>query len=91
MAYDQISAIKRRLEEENTFLKDNFHFQVESHSAIIGDSDAILYVKSAINDVASLDSTVLVEGETGVGKELVAEAIHQASKRKNQKKKWKKN
>ena len=83
MAYDQISAIKKRLEEENTFLKDNFHFQVESHSAIIGDSDAILYVKSAINDVATLDSTVLVEGETGVGKELVAEAVHQASNRKN--------
>lgn len=83
-AYEQISSIKQRLEEENTFLKDNFHVQVESSTAIIGDSDAILYVKSAIGDVASLDSTVLVEGETGVGKELVAEAIHQSSKRKNQ-------
>tara|TARA_Y100000591_G_scaffold331884_1_gene367221 strand:- start:1530 stop:2591 length:1062 start_codon:yes stop_codon:yes gene_type:complete len=51
---------------------------------IIGKSKSVLELKLLINKVATSESTVLVLGETGTGKELVAEAIHKASKRKGQ-------
>ncbi len=50
---------------------------------IIGTSDALKYVLHRIQQVADGDTTVLIEGETGVGKELVARAIHQRSPRKD--------
>ena len=55
---------------------------MDIHKLIIGKSKNVLELKLLINKVASSDSTVLVLGETGTGKELVAEAIHKASKRK---------
>src|SRR4029453_6463124 len=51
--------------------------------AIVGQSDAIKHVHFKINQVASTDLTVLIMGETGTGKELVARAIHEASHRKD--------
>ena len=53
-------------------------------SLIIGKSKSILELKLLINKVASANSTVLILGETGTGKELVAEAVHKSSKKKGQ-------
>jgi chemotaxis protein methyltransferase CheR len=57
--------------------------QHKSVVEMVGESDAIKYVLFKINQVAPTDSTVLIMGETGTGKELVARAIHVTSKRKN--------
>ena len=51
---------------------------------IVGKTKSVLELKLLINKVASSESTVLILGETGTGKELVAEAIHKTSKRKGQ-------
>ena len=51
---------------------------------IVGKSKSVLELKLLINKVASSESTVLILGETGTGKELVAEAIHKISNRKGQ-------
>jgi len=50
---------------------------------MIGSSEAIQRVKKQVRTVASTDSTVLLEGETGTGKELVSRAVHELSQRKN--------
>src|SRR3954463_6974508 len=50
---------------------------------MVGQSDALKYVLFKVNLVAPTDSTVLILGETGTGKELVAHAIHMASRRKD--------
>ena len=50
---------------------------------IIGKSKSILELKLLINKVANANSTVLILGETGTGKELVAEAVHHSSKKKD--------
>ena len=62
----------------------NFWQIMDINKLIIGKSKSVLELKLLINKVAVSESTVLVLGETGTGKELVAEAIHKASKRKGQ-------
>ena len=57
---------------------------MDINKLIIGKSKSVLELKLLINKVAVSESTVLVLGETGTGKELVAEAIHKISKRKGQ-------
>ena len=57
---------------------------MDINKLIIGKSKSVLELKLLINKVAVSESTVLVLGETGTGKELVAEAIHKTSKRKGQ-------
>jgi DNA-binding NtrC family response regulator len=54
----------------------------ETRSALIGESSALRRVRDQIAQVAATDSTVLIQGETGTGKELVARAIHEASARR---------
>ena len=54
---------------------------MDINKLIIGKSKSVLELKLLINKVASSESTVLILGETGTGKELVAEAIHKASNR----------
>lgn len=66
----------KRLAQENAFLRD----KVENND-FIGDSQAMLAVKQAIAQVAPEKATVLITGETGTGKEVVAQALHQQSPR----------
>lgn len=82
-AFHEIEFLKQRLEEENIQLKKELSKPLAS-GEIIGKSDGIRYVIQRALQVAETDSTVLLEGETGVGKEVIANFIQQNSKRKNQ-------
>ena len=79
-AFEEINLLKSKLEEENIILKKGLT-KVHSVEKIIGKSDAIHYVLQRSMQVAPTDSTVLLEGETGVGKELIANYIQKNSKR----------
>ncbi len=79
-AYEEINVLKTKLEEENILLKSELS-KTPVEEKIIGKSDAIRYVLRRAKQVAITDSTVLLEGETGVGKELVANYIQQNSTR----------
>ena len=80
-AYDRIEELNARLTEEKLYLQDeirsNYFFE-----EIVGSSPAILAVLRQVETVAPSDSTVLICGETGTGKELVARAIHNLSSRR---------
>jgi len=82
LAYEEIAALKARLEEENVYLQE----EVRSEAAfgdVVGESPAVLGVLASVRKVAKTDSTVLVTGETGTGKELIVRAIHDLSRRKD--------
>lgn len=79
-AMAEIAAIKNDLESENQFLKMEFANAIDAPD-FVGKSDAVRYVLHKIAQVAGTPATVLIEGETGVGKELVARAIHRSSPR----------
>ncbi|MDN3654214.1 sigma 54-interacting transcriptional regulator [Ferruginibacter paludis] len=79
---EEIKRYKQRLEEENLYLQQEIETS-NNHSDIVGTSAAIKTVFRLVSQVASSDSTVLLLGETGTGKELIARAIHNASPRKN--------
>lgn len=79
-AYDQIKRLKEQLEAERTFLQEEIKIKY-NHDKIVGESDAIKYVLHKIEQIASSDTTVMVLGETGTGKELVAHALHRLSLR----------
>src|SRR6185503_6094679 len=81
-AHDELHELKNQLEAENIYLQQELQLD-ENVGEIIGQSDAIKYVLFKINQVAPTDSTVLITGETGTGKELAARAIHGASPRKD--------
>jgi transcriptional regulator with GAF, ATPase, and Fis domain len=78
----QINAYKQRLEEEKIYLKEEIDIS-HNYAEIIGDSPVMQKVFRLISQVSSSDSTVLILGETGTGKELVARAIHNNSPRHN--------
>ena len=77
-AFDEIRGLKERLEEENLYLKEEIS-EVKGFEEIVGKSDALKYVLTRVEQVAKTDATVLLQGETGVGKELIARAIHDRS------------
>jgi transcriptional regulator with GAF, ATPase, and Fis domain len=77
---EELEAFKARLEDENIYLKEEIENR-HGFKEIIGRSNAILYVLEKVRQVAETDATVLVQGETGVGKELVSRAIHTTSRR----------
>ena len=78
----EIRGLKERLEEENFYLREEI-FEVKGFDEIVGKSDALKYVLTRVEQVAKTDATVLLQGETGVGKELIARAIHERSSRSN--------
>src|SRR5688572_10658924 len=81
-ANDELQQLKNQLEAENIYLQQELQLD-EKFGEIVGQSDAIKYVLFKITQVAPTDTTVLITGETGTGKELVARAIHGASSRKD--------
>ncbi len=80
-SYEEIAALKARLEKENLYLQEEISSE-HNFEEIVGNSPALLEVLHAVAQVAPTDSTVLVYGETGTGKELIARAIHNRSGRK---------
>ena len=80
LAYEEITALKEQLQIENRLLQDEI-VQRSIYEEIVGSSVSLQKVLSTIEKVARTDSTVLVTGETGTGKELVAHAIHRRSPR----------
>jgi formate hydrogenlyase transcriptional activator len=78
---DEIRRLKESAEQENVSLREVVRLQTENDE-IIGRSDALMYVMYRMEQVARTDATVLLLGETGVGKELFARAIHRSSGRK---------
>ncbi|MCA9095522.1 MAG: sigma-54-dependent Fis family transcriptional regulator, partial [Planctomycetaceae bacterium] len=79
---DRLRIERRRMEAEVAFLREELRSRSD-FSEIVGESDGIWKVLRSIDMVAPTDSTVLILGETGTGKELVARAIHTNSKRHN--------
>ena len=81
-AYSKIEQLKHQLEQENLYLREEIKLDQE-HQEVVGGSEAIRRVLKKAEQVAKTDATVLILGETGTGKELIARAIHESSKRKN--------
>jgi transcriptional regulator with GAF, ATPase, and Fis domain len=80
-ALAEIELLRDRLEAENLYLRDQIGIE-HKHEEIIGQSDSIRKVLLQVEQVAGTGSTVLLLGETGTGKELMARAIHNLSGRK---------
>jgi transcriptional regulator with GAF, ATPase, and Fis domain len=82
-AYEEIQRLNQKLNEEKQYYKEQAVANIHSDD-ILGVSPLIMEVLNKINQVANTDTTVLILGETGVGKDLVARALHLHSKRANQ-------
>lgn len=81
LAYQEIENLKDKLNKEKLYLEDEIRSEL-NFEEIIGESPAIKNVLKQVGIVAPTDSTVLILGETGTGKELLARAIHDRSKRR---------
>ena len=79
-SYQEIDSLKARLEKENVYLREELRTE-HNFEEIVGNSPAVLRALGAVDRVAPTDATVLIYGETGTGKELVARAIHNRSAR----------
>jgi PAS domain S-box-containing protein len=82
-AFEEIKHLKDQLHDENLALREQID-QAFMFEEIVGSSTALHSVLSRIVKVAPTDSTVLITGETGTGKELIARAIHKRSQRSGQ-------
>lgn len=82
-SYEEIQLQNQKLIDEKNYFEEEYRFSKISVENIIGKSAPIKQVLHQIQTVAPTDSTVLILGDTGVGKELVASAIHQHSSRSN--------
>jgi formate hydrogenlyase transcriptional activator len=82
LAYREISELKDKLAQEKLYLEEEIRSEM-SFEHIVGNSAAIRSVLELVETVASSDSTVLLLGETGTGKELIARALHDHSRRKD--------
>jgi formate hydrogenlyase transcriptional activator len=82
LAYREVSELKEKLAQEKLYLESEIRGDME-FGHIVGNSSALKQVLQLVETVASSDSTVLLLGETGTGKELIARAIHDGSRRKD--------
>jgi len=82
LSYEEIAALKHRLEQENLYLQEEARADAE-FADVVGDSPGIRKVLANVRMVAGTESTVLVTGETGTGKEMVVRALHDLSRRKD--------
>ena len=81
-ALDEVRELKERAEAENVYLRQEVQ-QAQLHGGIVCQSEGMRSVITMAEQVAVTDSTVLILGETGTGKEVLARAIHKSSARKN--------
>src|ERR1700759_5323893 len=81
-AYGQVSELKDKLAQENVYLESEIRSGLYFEE-IVGNSEQLRRVLKEIETVAPADSTVLIYGETGTGKELIARALHDLSSRKS--------
>jgi len=82
LVYSEIADLKNRLAQEKLYLEDEIRGEMD-FEGIVGQSSALRHVLNLVERVAPSDSTVLLLGETGTGKELIARAIHDRSRRKD--------
>jgi formate hydrogenlyase transcriptional activator len=82
LAYQEISALRDKLAQEKLYLEDEIRCEL-NFDQIVGHSPALRQVLELVQTVAPIDSTVLLLGETGTGKELIARAIHDHGRRKD--------
>jgi len=81
LAYQEISELKDKLTQEKLYLEEEIRSEL-NFEHIVGNSSTLRRVLELVETVAPSDSTVLLLGETGTGKELIARAIHERSRRK---------
>ena len=81
-AYEELAQLRDRLRAENVYLQEEIQ-EVHNFAEIVGRSPALSKLLALVETVASTPSTVLILGETGTGKELVARAIHDRSPRRD--------
>ncbi|HEY2496318.1 MAG TPA: sigma 54-interacting transcriptional regulator [Candidatus Angelobacter sp.] len=82
IAYGEIAELKNKLAQEKLYLEEEIRGEMD-FEGIVGQSSGLRHVLSLAETVAPSDSTVLLLGETGTGKELIARAIHDRSRRKD--------
>src|SRR5258708_27014758 len=82
LAYKEIAELKDKLAQEKLYLEEEIRGEMD-FEGIVGQSSGLRHVLSLVETVAPRDSTVLLLGETGTGKELIERAIHDRSRRKD--------
>jgi formate hydrogenlyase transcriptional activator len=82
IAYQEIASLKDKLAKEKVYLQEEIQ-SAYNFEEVIGDSRALKHVLKEVQTVAATDSTVLILGETGSGKELIARALHNLSNRRD--------
>ena len=81
-AYEEIKSLKEQLEQERDYLRDEINVAV-NFGQIVGESEALKQTLRKVEAVADTQASVLVLGESGVGKEMIARAIHTQSERRD--------
>jgi len=82
-AYQEIAELKQLVEADNVYLREEIKYQ-HNYEEIVGDSERLRAALVRLEQVAATDATVLILGETGTGKELIARAVHGNSQRRDQ-------
>jgi transcriptional regulator with GAF, ATPase, and Fis domain len=80
VALEQVQKLQKKMEAENIYLQEEIRSE-HNFEEIIGKSPALLDLLSKVDRIAGTETTVLIQGETGTGKELIARALHSRSKR----------
>src|SRR6059036_3475115 len=82
LAHEEVRRLRDQLAAENAYLQEEIRSE-HNFEEIVGNSPALLALLKQVDQVAPTNATVLISGETGTGKELIARAIHNASSRKD--------